>query len=133
MSDLISRQAAIEAMMRLQKEDEEVYGVIPGGFEGERAAEALSKLPSAEPEQQKWIPVTERLPEDYEPVLCWYEYFRYGDYNRMWQDYGIGYYASEYDMWGGDGIQGHKARVIAWMQLPAPYKEMEHDSDKAAT
>ncbi len=53
MNDLISRQAAIEAMMRLQKEDEEAYGVsIPEGFDGERAAEALSKLPSAEPERK---------------------------------------------------------------------------------
>lgn len=73
----------------------------------------------------RWIPCSEKLPEDYENVLCWYEYFRYGDYNRMWKDYGIGYYASEYNAWGGYGIQGQKVMVIAWMPLPAPYKEVE--------
>lgn len=70
----------------------------------------------------KWIPISEQLPKDYENVLCWYEYFRYGDYNRMFQTYGVGYYNSNYDMWGGD-VNGHKLRVIAWQKLPAPYKE----------
>ena len=72
---------------------------------------------------QQWIPCAERLPED-EDVLVWYEYFRYGDYNRMYQTYGIGY-CSIVDskvIWGGDVI-GHGARAIAWMPLPEPYKE----------
>lgn len=46
---LIYRQAAIDAMMRLQAEDDENYGChIPEGFDGERAKEALKELPSAE-------------------------------------------------------------------------------------
>lgn len=50
MGDLISREAAISAMYLLQIEDEETYGCsIPEGFDGERAAEALRRLPSAEP------------------------------------------------------------------------------------
>lgn len=40
----------------------------------------------------EWIPVTERLPEEGEEVLIWYEYFRYGSYNDMYQTYGIGYF-----------------------------------------
>lgn len=48
MSDLISRQAAVDAMMRLQTEDIEMYGcAIPEVFDGDRAAEALKALPSA--------------------------------------------------------------------------------------
>lgn len=38
----------------------------------------------------EWISVKDRLPEDGKEVLCWYEYFRYGNYNRMFQTYGIG-------------------------------------------
>lgn len=53
MGDLISREAAISAMYLLQIEDEETYGCsIPEGFDGERAAEALRKLPSAEPTER---------------------------------------------------------------------------------
>lgn len=49
-NDLISRAAAIDAMMRLEKEDDELYGCsIPEGFDGKRAKEELEKLPSAQP------------------------------------------------------------------------------------
>ena len=48
--DLISRQAAIDAMTKLQKEDEKLYcASIPEGFDGYRAVEALKKLPSVNP------------------------------------------------------------------------------------
>ena len=51
MSDLIDRQATIDAMLKLQAEDDESYGChIPEGFDGERAKEALEQLPSAKPE-----------------------------------------------------------------------------------
>ena len=69
-------------------------------------------------ERQRWIPVTERLPEDGDVVLCWYEYFRFGEYNRMYRTYGIGYYIN--GMWGGDVSSGRNTKVLAWMPLPAP-------------
>lgn len=54
--DLISRQAAIDKMMELYNEDLEQYSVaIPEMFDGERAVEALNSLPSAQPEQTRWI------------------------------------------------------------------------------
>lgn len=71
--------------------------------------------------EQRWIPVSEKKPKDFDTVLCWYEYYRYGEYNRMYKTYGIGFYDSVYDMWGGD-IRGHKAKVLAWMPLPKPYR-----------
>lgn len=74
-------------------------------------------------ERPRWIPLTERLPETDEPVLCWYEYFRYGDYNRMYQIYGIGYYIN--GMWVGDVSNGRSCKVLAWMPLPEPPKEVE--------
>lgn len=69
-------------------------------------------------ERTRWIPVTERLPEDGDVVLCWYEYFRFGEYNRMYRTYGIGYYIN--GMWGGDVSSGRNTKVLAWIPLPAP-------------
>lgn len=70
-----------------------------------------------------WIPVTERLPEEWKPVLCYYEYFRYGEYNCMFRAIDRGYYGD--GVWGGEAGQGHKNKVLAWMPLPQPPKEGE--------
>ena len=69
----------------------------------------------------KWINVKDRLPKDGEVVLCWYEYFRYGKYNRMYQTYGIGYQYN--DNWGGEVSNGEKCKVLYWQPLPKPPKE----------
>lgn len=70
--------------------------------------------------EKEWIPCSERMPEECEEVLVWYEYFRYGDYNCMFQTYGIGYHVEGH--WRGN-VNGVKARCIAWMPLPEPYHE----------
>lgn len=60
-------------------------------------------------------------PKTDKPVLCWYEYFRYGDYNAMYQTYGIGYYFD--GKWNGDVAYGNASRVLAWTELPEPPRE----------
>ena len=142
MDDLISRQAAIDTMMRLQTEDIEMYGcAIPEGFDGDRAAEALKALPSIQPEHKtgEWIPVTERLPEEAYPVIVtwknddpasYYQYilgkhytgvahFKNGKwfwYSSVTEDVLMEYGrcdSEEFD----EAIQ-----VLAWMPLPEPYE-----------
>lgn len=66
----------------------------------------------------RWIPVEERLPENFRKVLCWGEYFRYGDFNGMFVNYALGYQNN--GSWGGEVANGANARALAWMPLPEP-------------
>lgn len=46
----------------------------------EAQAKEIEKLRGQVPH---WIPVEERLPENFRKVLCWGEYFRYGDFMQI--------------------------------------------------
>ena len=69
---------------------------------------------------QKWIPVSERLPEDCDPVLVTYKW------SKTDREVAIGEYwgkpseicPEEEKGWGKDGDH-----VTAWMPLPEPYRE----------
>lgn len=65
MNGLIKKNDAVEAMLQLERDDEESYGAsIPEGFDGARAVEALDKLPVVEPltdaEQRIFLAAMER-------------------------------------------------------------------------
>lgn len=68
---------------------------------------------------QGWISVDDHPPEENGEYLCWYEYFRYGDYNCMYQTCDRGHYVN--GRWGGEPMNGDKCKVLAWMPLPAPF------------
>lgn len=74
-----------------------------------------------------WVLTDEKLPPDGQDVLCWYEYFRYGAFNRMYLTYGIGFQFN--GNWGGGVANGRSAKVLAWMPLPEPPK-MDGGADK---
>ena len=76
-------------------------------------------------ERTRWIPCSERLPEDGQDVLCWYQYFRYGNYNRLWQTYGIGFQYNGH--WGGEVSTGRDTKVLFWMPLPEPPGEVQEN------
>lgn len=75
-----------------------------------------------------WIPVTERLPDTDDEVLCWYEYYHWSQ-EKVLPDYGLGRYFKETSSWFGEVANGLKARVIAWQPLPEPYKEAECEKE----
>ena len=106
MNDLISRQAAIDAVKDAVIKDEQQY-----------AEDALKALPSA----QRWIPTSERLPEPEDEVLLTMDYKgrRYVELGNIWSDGTVHTYVDEYLT--PDGRKYRK--VIAWMPLPEPYRE----------
>lgn len=79
---------------------------------------------AVEIQKNKWVPVSERLPEDMQRVLIWFEYYRYGDFNCMYQTYGFGYVCDgEWSPFINGETGWQDKRIIAWQPLPEPYKE----------
>ena len=118
MDDLISRQAAIDAMCEL------MHHWFGGDSKDEvkEITRELWKLPSAQPEP-RWIPVEERLPEEGKRVLVtydlvnkypWVNILHYG--KSMYDDKPCFYEADS--EWGDVPYDG----IVAWMPLPKPYE-----------
>lgn len=115
MDEYVKREAAIKAIY--ESDPNGIRRTL--GFNVGQIEEALRAAPAVSVPQ--WISVKDRLPEDGEHVLIWYEYFRYGSYNRMYTTYEIAYQYNGHWSGAGDSL-GQKARVFAWMPLPEPPK-----------
>ena len=123
MSDLISRQAAIDAIKKCRSESD-----MPNmWYDGMSCAlRCLYKLPSAQPEQ-RWIPVFERMPEDEG------QYLVYGDFPD--NGYLIAY-AKRILNWKKTNFfiapfWNSPSEVIhaqAWCKLPSPYRAERSNS-----
>lgn len=97
-NDCISRAEAIDVVRKWFDKIE---------LNGDICIDGIISLPSAQPEQ-RWIPVTERLPENRVYVLATYRY----EYGLI--DCGITWYGEAEKKWNTS------RDVIAWMPLPEP-------------
>ena len=121
--DTIYRQDAIDAMC-----------AVNDSICGQQAIDALCELPSAQPEQ-RWIPCSERLPEEYgEYRITWKT--SYAPNRRFIGD--CEYEVSsewdiEHDRWKGQWLLADYVKaypdveVIAWKPLEEPYKGVDNE------
>ena len=79
------------------------------------AEDILNNLPSVTPQEPRWIPVSERLPEIHQDVLL----------SLRSLDIEVGFRAEteSYFYCHGDYIEHQN--VLAWMPLPQAYREVE--------
>ena len=135
MSDLISRQAAIDAIMDMYcKSDEDGYVWIIRGDAWAR----IDALPSAQPEP-RWIPCSERLPGEHE----WFGTKKFG--TTISNEVYVTFEAPDGQRFAKHiSFQNGKlspvdeqrmkvwfkgAKPIAWMPLPEPYKTESGDKE----
>ena len=145
MNDLISRQAAIKALAKFVPYvicDESTESYTNGLTD---AYNLICQLPSAQPEQ-RWIPCSERLPEDIRPVIVTWKntdpksYYQYivGKHFTGTACYKNGkwyWYSSttedmlaEYGRYDSEEFD-EAIECIAWMPLPEPYEAESEDKE----
>lgn len=86
--------------------------------------EFIDKLAATGVTVQQWRSVSELPKRNGETVLVYFEYFRYGEYNRLFRSIGLGYALD--GQWSRfiNGESGwHKLKILAWMPLPVPPKQ----------
>ena len=116
MNDLISRQAAIDALDGLHYNDREDWCFV---------LDTIEHLPSAQPEPQ-WIQCSERLPETDEFVLVSLS----GRYKNIRFEHAceIADYADNewfINAYPRMTVEIANDLIEAWMPLPEPYKEVK--------
>ena len=119
--DSISRQAAIDALGDEPEvwtgRDEYAQG-LNNQWHYDR--NAIKAVPSAQP--QRWIPVSERLPDEWKRVLIQNDeglflvgFVKDRGWGKEW------YY--QYEMYDYDAyVESEQGKIVAWCELPKPWK-----------
>jgi hypothetical protein len=85
----------------------------------EALAEAIRLLKNEQSEEPRWIPISERLPQENERVLVTIQ-----TPHRTSVRSGIFFYPF-FSIDNGDCWRFNEEEVVAWMSLPKPYREVE--------
>lgn len=109
MDDTVSRQEAIDAASRGCLE-------LRGIFKNVK--EEIEALSPAQPEQ-RWIPCSERLPEENGQYLITVKYKHEDGYDDIYTEHGAWYF----DRFYFSHCREVERSVLAWCELPEPYKE----------
>ena len=134
MADLIDRQAAIDALANAIPSLTTPDGC--GEFDHEiqiadeafvDAMQTIHDMPSADVQPaQRWIPCSERLPEEDGQYLITVKYKHVNDsYEDVYAEHGD-WFDGKWDMFCFEHC-GEVEDIIAWMPLPEPYKDGEQD------
>ena len=112
MDDLISRQAAIDAVHLSYDK------ILDFKSTGRTVADSIEDIINALPPAQQLIPCSERLPSYFEDVLL-----------AFGRNFNVGYLISTNDEtereWFCSGWYFPMSEVDAWMPLPKPYEREE--------
>lgn len=115
-NDLISQLTAIEDLPSAQPEPSQVARDIATIIENEQDMRAIL---DAQPEPH-WIPCSERLPEESGQYLITVKYKHVDDYEDIYAEHGD-WDGSKWDMFMF-GHCGEVESILAWMPLPYPYQ-----------
>lgn len=130
MTEYIERQLLLDAIQQSMKSNPHSAPVIrrTHNHEHQHFLLMVSAIPAADViPTPRWISDSERLPEDFTDVLVYFEYYRYGSYNCMFQTIGISY--TVHGGWSGfvNGQSGWRdLKILYWMPLPKLPKDVEH-------
>ena len=115
MDDLISRQAAIDAIRKIY----DSVGILGEKWAVDKCQMAIKDLPSAQPEHMSWTLCRHQMPENNVNVL----------FCRVDGEIFVGHHFHLDNYWVTMGYAIPDNNVKAWMPLPEPYKAESEDKE----